>query len=176
MLSETIAKFRAARLNFAQEHRAVDEWAKGMLSLPGIPYARRQSTIEAILRKYDPRHQPAGQSALIFSMTLPDFRNLITVAANDPLYIRAAECVTATRRWQMLHRGKTASLAEMCRSAGLSRVPVDPYSDAPLRLAAGPSIYSVGPDGDDDRGVRDAEPGRKADGDFSFPVPQPPAR
>ena len=66
----------------------------------------------------------------------------------------------------------------MCRAAGLSRVPIDGYSGSPLRMAVVeglPVIYSFGPDGDDDGGLKDAVLGRVPDGDFLFRLEKPAA-
>ncbi len=92
------------------------------------------------------------------------------------LYVGAAQCLIAVRRWQILHQGKLAGLAEMCRAAGLSQVPVDGYGGSPLRMteiAGDPVIYSVGADGDDDGGRKDADWGRAPDGDWLFRLPKP---
>jgi hypothetical protein len=72
--------------------------------------------------------------------------------------------------------GRKTSLADLCGSAGLERVPVDAYTNSsPLRMAqvGGQTvIYSVGPDGDDDGGLKDADMGRNPDGDFLFRPPK----
>jgi hypothetical protein len=178
-LGSARAQIRDMPLNFAREHQAADEWLKCMLSLPKVPYAQRIAKVEAVLRRYDPRSVPTGQGAFVFMMTLPAYRNLIELAVRDPLYVGAARCLIAARRWQLLHPGKLAGLGEICHSAGLIRVPIDGYGGTPLRMAevAGePVIYSIGPDGDDDGGLKDAELGRAPDGDFLFRLPRPTAR
>jgi hypothetical protein len=172
------SKIRSLNLNFSTEHRALDEWAELMFTAPHLPYAQRTQKVEAMLHGYDPRVAPAGQAATLFLITLPNVRKLVDSAMSDGIYVRAAQCLAAVRRWQLLHQGKLSGLAEMCRAAGLSRVPIDDYSGSPLRLAvvAGePVIYSVGPDGDDDGGLKDADLGRTPDGDFLFRLPKPAA-
>ena len=106
-----------------------------------------------MLHGYDPRVAPAGQAASLCLMTLPSVLKLVDSATRDGIYVRAAQCLAAVRRWQLLHQGKLSGLAEMCRAAGLSRVPINDYSGLPLKLvvvAGEPVIYSVGLDGDDD--------------------------
>jgi hypothetical protein len=59
--------------------------------------------------------------------------------------------------------------------AGLQRVPIDAYAGTPLRMAlisGQPVIYSVGRDGDDDGGLKDADFGRNPDGDLLFRLPK----
>ena len=54
-------------------------------------------------------------------------------------------------------------------------VPVDPFSGLPLKMAmisGEPVIYSVGSDGVDDHGLKDADLGRKPEGDFLFRLPK----
>jgi hypothetical protein len=128
-----------------------------------------------MLHRYDPRVAPAGQAAPLFLTTLPNIPKFVDYSMRDGMYVRGAQCLAAVRRWQLLHEGKLSGLAEMCRSAGLSRVPIDDYSGAPMRLAvvAGePVIYSFGSDGDDDSGLKDADPGRAPNGDFLFRLPK----
>jgi hypothetical protein len=67
-------------------------------------------------------------------------------------------------------------LADLCAAAGLERVPVHAYTNSsPLRMAqvgGRTVIYSVGPDGVDDGGLKDADMGRNPDGDFLFRLPK----
>jgi hypothetical protein len=63
----------------------------------------------------------------------------------------------------------------------LDAIPTDPYGNAPLRYRVtkgGHTIYSVGPDGDDDAGRPVSNPPGEWDGDYTdsllFPPPVPP--
>lgn len=107
--------------------------------------------------------------------------------------------LAALRHWYATHREPPMDLASVCREAGLSDVPRDFYSDGPVRmlsftmdsppiqyphgrptdkpekfLAGEWVIYSVGPDGIDDRVVSDwaYNPGAKGDWPFSLGRPQ----
>jgi hypothetical protein len=69
----------------------------------------------------------------------------------------------------------TGTVAEVCRAARMPGVPVDPFSGSSLKLAmieGEPVIYSVGTDGVDDRGLKDAEQGREPEGDFLSRLPK----
>jgi len=89
----------------------------------------------------------------------------------------AAECLIAVKRWELLHQARKTNLSDLCRAAGLERVPIDAYSNgSPPRMTqvAGETvIYSAGPDGDDDGGLKDSDQGRNPDGDVLFRLPKP---
>lgn len=168
------AQIRSLNLNFSREHQALDEWAKLMFAAPSLPHAQRTRKVQALLQRSDPRTVPAGRAPILFLIALPHPGNYVDATTRDGVYVRAAQCLAAVKRWQLLHQGKLSGLAEMCRGAGLSRVPIDDFSGSPLKLAmiAGePVVYSVGPDGDDDGGLKDAGLGRAADGDYLFRLP-----
>ena len=135
---------------------------------------------EAVIRRYIRRE--GGKmvtSTHIFALTATDDRYLIEVSVNDPMWIGAAECLIALKRWEILRQGRLVSLPAVCRAANLPGVPIDGYSGSPLRMAMisnEPVIYSVGPDGDDDGGLKDAAFGRNPDGDFVFRLPRNPSR
>src|SRR5262249_52463935 len=108
------AQIRSPNLNFSKEHRALDEWAELMFSAPRLPHAQRTQKVEALLYGYNPRVAPAGQAATLFLITLPSVRNFVDSATRDGIYVRAAQCLAAVRRCQLLHQGKLSGLAEMC--------------------------------------------------------------
>lgn len=70
----------------------------------------------------------------------------------------AVLCVAAVLKWTRDNEGRLPEDLEKVFSAiGLDHVPVDPYSGTPLKIAiigGKTAIYSVGPDGDDDRAAR----------------------
>jgi hypothetical protein len=176
VLAKAAAQLDSLKLNFPRERQAIDDWAKTMLALRTAPYPDRIRGAEAVLQRYvAPRGGDPSESASLFLMTNPDSRSLLHVSVNDPLYIGAAECLIALKRWEILRQGRLVSLSAVCRAANLPGVPIDGYSGAPLRLAmvsGDPVIYSVGPDGDDDGGLKDADLGRNPDGDFLFRFPK----
>jgi hypothetical protein len=91
---------------------------------------------------------------------------------------RGTQCLVALRRWQFDHAQPPADLATLTRSAGMETIPTDPYTDQPLLMTTiqgQPVIYSVGPDGKDDRGLQ-AKWNQKSttwQGDFAFHLPPP---
>jgi hypothetical protein len=87
--------------------------------------------------------------------------------------LHASECHVILRRWALVHGGLPPDLVSAARDAGLTAVPTDPFDGKALRLAvpgAVPVIYSVGADGADDGGLKEARSGNQP-GDLVFPVP-----
>jgi hypothetical protein len=92
--------------------------------------------------------------------------------------LHGTQCLVALRRWQIEHKGAPPDLATMVKAAGLPRVPGDPYSGEPLRMAVlegKPVIYSVGPDGKDDGAQIVWNEARNQPGDFIFRLEDKPA-
>jgi hypothetical protein len=92
--------------------------------------------------------------------------------------LRGAQCLVALRRRQFDHPQPPPDLAALAKSVGLAAVPTDPYTDQPLLMTTiqgQPVIYSIGPDGKDDR-ARPAEFDQRTSicrGDFVFRLPPP---
>jgi hypothetical protein len=163
---------RYSRSDFAKEREIANDLARAMLE-PGLTiHADRERRFKAWLKAH-PRGPGFTPPCLVY-LTLSDFLSGSQWFGRDALFIRAVKCQAAVRRWQLTHDGRTGALADMCRAAGLPGVPVDPFSGKPLLMttASGePVIYSVGIDGRDDRGQKDADLGRNPEGDFLFPLP-----
>ncbi len=107
--------------------------------------------------------------------------------------LEAAKALVALRRWYGTHSNPPPDIATLCRAAGLTDVPRDYFSDGPLRIisfatetpiqhrfqkdlkaVAGETIiYSVGPDGVDDKASKDwAYVGAEGDFLFRLEIPQ----
>ena len=87
--------------------------------------------------------------------------------------LRGTECLVALRRWQFEHKEPPRDLETLAKAAGMKDVPIDPYSDQPLRmtmLEGSPVVYSIGADGKDDgaKVVWDLAPNHP--GDYVFRV------
>jgi hypothetical protein len=175
-MARASADFDALKLNFPRERQALDDWTKSLLSLRTAPYSERIRRAEAVIQHYrPPQGGKLAEGASLFLMTISDPHLLLQISANDPTYIGAAECLIALKRWEILRQGRLVSLPAICRAANMPGVPLDGYSGSPLRLAiisGDPVIYSVGPDGDDDGALKDADLGRNPDGDFLFRYPK----
>ena len=85
--------------------------------------------------------------------------------------LRGTQCLVALRRWQLEHADAPSNLETLVKAAGMPGVPMDPFSDQPLRMGAvvgKPVIYSVGPDGKDDKAQVEWNLVPTKPGDFIF--------
>jgi hypothetical protein len=89
--------------------------------------------------------------------------------------LRGTQCLVALRRWQLEHEELPKDIDTLVKAAGMPGVPIGPFSDQPLRMAViegKPVIYSVGPDGKDDKALLEWEYGRQP-GDIIFRLEPP---
>ena len=116
------------------------------------------------------RQQPSA----LFKILTPTYADFILSCSRDLVYLRATQCQLAVRRWQLTHKDPLPNLKEICEASNIE-LPTDPFSDLPLKLAVingEPVIYSVGPDGVDDGGLKDSNMGLNPKGDLLFPLPK----
>lgn len=170
----------------------------------GTPPAQQAAAALPLLEKTlaDPQ-SPRGTILLAvwnskFENDMGDFR-LCDTDLRGATRLSALLALSALRHWYVTHSEPPVDLASVCKAAGLSEVPRDFYSDGPVRmlyfsmdsppiqyphgrptdkpekfLAGEWVIYSVSPDGIDDRAASDwaYNPGAKGDWPFSLGQPQ----
>jgi hypothetical protein len=116
------------------------------------------------------------KNSLVFVRLLsPDYDKLSWACANDDFYLGSAEALLAVRRWQLTRPEVPDDLEAVYKSAKIQEKPRDPYGSSPLKMTAdrdGIVIYSVGPDGKDDRALKDSDLGRKPEGDMLSRMPK----
>jgi hypothetical protein len=100
----------------------------------------------------------------------------ISACLRNQTALCGTQCLIALRRWQLEHKELPKDMATLIKAAGMKAVPIDPYSDQPLLMTVldgAPVIYSVGPDGKDDKAlvVWDLAPGHP--GDYVFRLAPP---
>jgi hypothetical protein len=133
--------------NYAKEVAALNHFIATILALAEKPDFRRDGRTDG-----EAAETPIKETTLARFVFPPAGAMLEATRRNDAL-LRATHCLVALRRWQLEHAEPPTDLAAVAKAAGMPAVPLDPYSDAPLRMAtvAGkPVIYSVGSDGKDD--------------------------
>ena len=84
---------------------------------------------------------------------------------------RGTLCLAALRHWQFKHTSPPPDLETLLKDAGISKVPIDPFSGNPLKMTmfdAEPVIYSVGPDGLDDKALIEWTGDAQQPGDMIF--------
>ena len=129
--------------------------------------------VEAVRAKYIVKDSPAG--TILVRLLFPNFQAVILSIARDAFYVRSAECLLALRRWGLTHKEPPPSLEAACKGARMPGVPADPFSGAPLKLTTIDGtlvVYSIGPDGRDDRALKDSDLVRKPDGDVLARMPK----
>jgi hypothetical protein len=191
--------------SYLDRRKAVSAW--------GQKFRDTFKSLESLIPPNTPREQAEAAAAKILdekslrgvvlvamsfqSQFENNMRNQPTAAGEDVLRatrLSGAQALVALRRWYGTHAEPPTDIAAVCREAGLTTVPTDFYSDAPLRMAtfatetpiqhslrkdlkvlAGETvIYSVGQDGVDDQARKgnefwDFEPG---DWLFRLAIPQ----
>ncbi len=160
---------RAANDDLARAVRGLNDYYRTLLSLDGVPYARR-------LEKIDTLAIPRGndQFSRLLVMIQPSVDGFTRAMGRMHATIRASECMIVMRRWQLTHRGLPRALTLAVKEAGLEAIPMDPYDGKPMRVAVLGSprvIYSVGRDGRDDGGQKDSK-FDTVPGDLLYRVPE----
>jgi hypothetical protein len=155
----------------AKELEAVNRVWAAILGLESKTLLERQRAIAAG-SLLDPLRETS--LALFFE---PDFRSHQAFLRSQAA-LRGTQCLVALRRWQLEQRQPPKDLQAVAKAAGMSGVPIDPYSDQPMRMATiqgQPVIYSVGPDEKDDQAqpAQFDQNSKMFQGDFVFPL-QPP--
>jgi hypothetical protein len=95
------------------------------------------------------------EATILARYVIPYRFSLLQPILRDKARLRGTQCLVALKRWQLENPNKAPpDLATVVKAAGMPSVPLDPFSDEPLRMATlegKPVIYSVGPDGKDDQ-------------------------
>ncbi|WP_337174639.1 hypothetical protein [Paludisphaera sp.] len=159
-----------------REREVMDDFTRTMLSPAASRYADRARLHDELMAKHLGGRFP--RSPWVCQLLIPDYKLLALTAARGECYNRAARARVAIARWRLTHGGADpVDLAAACREAGLPGTPADPFGDGPLGTASVDGtlvVYSVGPDGVDDRGLKDSNLGREPLGDLIFAAPAAP--
>ena len=118
------------------------------------------------------------ETTLVSFVTPPGIATLQTMTIHrSEARLRGTQCLVALRRWQLQHADAPPDLETLVKTAGMPRVPMDPYADRPLRMGTvegKPVIYSVGPDGQDDKAQVEWNIHPSKPGDFIFRLEKSP--
>jgi hypothetical protein len=137
---------------------------------PDLPRQRRE--FRAILT---PILEPLSKTTLGMFMPVSAFSAVRLACLREEATLRGTQCLIALRRWQLEHTELPPDLDTLVKAAGMSGVPIDPYSDQPLRMTlieGKPVVYSVGLDGKDDKALSDWQYGGQP-GDIIFRFERP---
>jgi hypothetical protein len=146
----------------------VDEVFRDLLALQDRPFSRWPH------EPFDVKQFLDGSFySKLPAILLPAARSCGEAEARAKAYVRCTTCLIALRMWMDRTHQVPADLDTVVKAAGLPKVPIDPYSGEPLRLAivdGKPVIYSIGKDGRDDGGKFDSSDDRKP-GDQTYRLP-----
>jgi len=151
--------------NYAKEVEALNRFFASILALAKQPEFLRQGAGEIKAAE-----APLRETTLA-GFFIPPESALLQAFCRNEARLRGTQCLVALARWQLEHADAPRDLETVIKAAGLSSVPIDPWSGQPLRMAlvAGkPAIYSVGPDGKDDEAQVEWKVTTDAPGDFIF--------
>ncbi len=114
-----------------------------------------------------------GHDAKLFSLIWLGSDTLDEAARRNQVRLAAFKTLICVRRWQLEHgQPVPPDLATAWQEAGVTQPVIDGYGTGePLRLTAiagQPVVYSVGPDGLDQNGLRDWSMDPRKPGDWTF--------
>jgi len=139
--------------DYAKEVEAVNRFFASILTLAEQPnlWRMRGEEIEAALA---PSRKTLRETTLVDFLQPEVYLNMYGTIRRSKARLRGTQCLIALRRWQLEHAEAPPDIETLVKAASMPGVPMDPYSDQPLRmglLAGKTVIYSVGPDGKDDK-------------------------
>lgn len=151
--------------NYDKEVEAVNRFYKALLAVTGKPddWRAQDAAVDAA--------DAAITDTILAGFVVTAQAAVVPLIRRTEARQRGTQCLIALRRWQLQHADAPPDLATIVEAANLPRVPIDPYSGQPFRMAmlnGNPVIYSIGPDGTDDKAQIkwDLMPGKP--GDFIF--------
>ena len=146
--------------DYAKEAEALGRVYRSILALAGQTMLQRSRACS------DPAIVEPLRNTTVAVFLDPQFLSIQAFVRNQAA-LRGTQCLVALRRWQLEHRELPPNLDALVKAAGMKAVPIDPYCDQPMRMTViegAPVVYSVGPDGKDDKALkvwnfRPGEPG-----------------
>jgi hypothetical protein len=158
--------------DYAKEVDALNHFFSSILALA----ERRDSRLQKIM-EVEATEDPILETTLLARLLIPAEIAFWHAVSRSETRLRGTQCLAALRRWQLQHGDAPPNLETIVKAAGLPRVPMDRFFDQPLRmgLVAGiPVIYSVGPDGQDNKAQVEWNLVPNEPGDFIFRLEKPP--
>jgi hypothetical protein len=159
--------------DYAHEADALNRFFASILAFAGQPRSLQQERADI-----EAAETPLLETTLLAKWLIPAESAFLHGIRRNEAILRGTRCLVALRRWQLEHGGPPPDLDTLVKAAGMSQVPTDPYSGRPMLMTTideRPVIYSVGPDGQDDRALVEWNfSTRNSTGDllFRLPVPQ----
>ncbi len=158
--------------DYVKEVDALNRVYASILDLADQPNLPRLGDFETVVA---PLREPLRETTLAVFLVSQNQSGLMSAILREEATLRGTQCLVALRRWQLQHAELPQDLDTLVKDAGMPGVPIDPYSDQPLRMTVidgKPVIYSVGLDGKDDKALSDWQYGQQP-GDFIFRLEPP---
>ncbi len=164
--AEQIADMQAD--DYRAEVERLNQTYREVVRATKLTFARRMKRLSEL-------EEQAKKDAKLLSLVLPAFPVAMKAFVRGDARLAGYRCLTMLRRAQV-SRKKNArvSLLTAALMTGSLQVPTDPYSGNGMKLAwrdNRPVVYSIGPDGKDDKGKVDWNFGRQP-GDILFRLPR----
>jgi hypothetical protein len=157
--------------DYVKEVDALNRVYASILALAEQPNVPRTGDFETVTA---PLREPLRETTL--AVFLVSRRSALVIATRrEEATLRGTQCLVALRRGQLEHEESPQDLDTLVKAAGMPAVPIDPYSNQPLRMAVigrRPAVYSVGPDGKDDKALSECKGGLQP-GDLIFRLEPP---
>jgi hypothetical protein len=153
--------------DYANEAETLNRVYASFLALSARPELTRTGDIAMVI---DPLCEPLRATTL--AVFFAGYRDgLLHSIRSAETNLWGTRCLIALRRWQLEHTEPPKDIETLVKAAGISSVPIDPWSGQPFRMAlldGKPVIYSIGPDQKDDGAKVEWNQGYKQPGDVIF--------
>ena len=158
--------------DYVKEVDVLNRVYASILALADQPNLPRAGDFETVIA---PLCEPLRETTLAVFLVSAAQSALMHAILREEATLRGTQCLVALRRWQLEHTELPRDLDTVVKDAGMPAVPTDPFSDQPLRMTVvkgKPVVYSVGPDGKDDKALFEWKGGRQP-GDLIFRLEPP---
>lgn len=140
--------------HMANDHATFLEMMTRVYAARSLPEHQQRSALQSLDREFGALTRGAYDSLLTRALT-PAFMKVHDASLRAKARLRCAAVGLAVERFRLAHGRWPANLAEIPRTL-LPAIPIDPFNGWDLRYvkrADGVTVYSVGPDGQDDGGT-----------------------
>jgi hypothetical protein len=167
--SLVIHREQLQNMNYSIEILALKDSTLALALMVKQPYNQLSPT--QFLDVEIPKIKAQGAVLIPMLMETPGL-GILRSQARENAMLGGTQCLIAVRRYMLVHGKPPATLAEAVKEAGMSDVPVDPYSGKPMLYtidsqSGEPLVYSVGPDRVDNHAATDTR-GSEGPGDYIF--------
>lgn len=147
------------------------------LALAEMPLRKQTAGISSLAKALEGEQIQHGRAYAVSGMLMPALSRAMGAVVEARVRLQVVDTALAVEQWRMKHGRWPNALDELVPEV-LKAVPEDPYSGTPLsylRTERGVTVYSVGPDGNDDGGAAEYSlPG--GGGDLPFHLLNPELR